>query len=61
MSHNAGRDLSRREFGALSAGALAAPLLRPHAGPQVIRRPPGGPSQGLNIVFVQWTIERPDL
>jgi arylsulfatase A-like enzyme len=58
MSHNAGRDLSRREFGALSAGALAAPLLRPLAGPQVIRRPPGGPSQGLNIVFLFGDQER---
>jgi arylsulfatase A-like enzyme len=58
MSGPAGRDISRREFGLLSAGALAAPLLRSRTGPQIIRRPPGGGSQGLNIVFVFGDQER---
>jgi arylsulfatase A-like enzyme len=71
--------ISRRDFGLLSAAALAAPLVScaspdapaggrsagsattgsaPASGPQVIRRPPGGPRQGLNIVFVFGDQER---
>ena len=58
MSHPTERGITRRQFGALSAGALAAPLLRPGSGPQVIRRPPGGAAQGLNIVFLFGDQER---
>ena len=60
--------LSRREFGLLSAAALAAPLIgcgsdtapasSPAAGPQIITRPPGGVRQGLNIVFIFGDQER---
>ena len=60
--------LSRREFGMLSAAALATPLLgcgstesqatRSTPGPQVIKRPAGGPQQGLNIVFIFGDQER---
>jgi arylsulfatase A-like enzyme len=60
--------LSRREFGMLSAAALATPLLgdgstespaaTANPGPQVIRRPAGGPQQGLNIVFIFGDQER---
>jgi len=63
-----GRVLSRRDFGLLSAATLAAPLIgcgTPEPGaspatgaPQVIRRPPGGATQGLNIVFVFGDQER---
>jgi len=62
-----GRTLSRREFGLLSAGALVTPLVgrgskvspeTPAAGPQILARAPGGPSQGLNIVFVFGDQER---
>ena len=61
------RLLSRRDFGLLSAAALTAPLVggggngapaRSSAGPQVIRRPPGGATQGLNIVFIFGDQER---
>ena len=63
-----GRPLSRREFGMMSAAALATPLVgcgspqspanSTAAAPQVIRRPPGGPQQPLNIVFVFGDQER---
>jgi len=63
-----GKHLSRREFGVMSAAAMALPLIgcgssesgdtNSAAGPQVIRRPPGGPSQGLNILFVFGDQER---
>jgi arylsulfatase len=63
-----GRALTRREFGLLSAAAMAAPLIacaskesstsQTAAGPQVIRRPSGGSSQPLNIVFVFGDQER---
>jgi arylsulfatase len=63
-----GKALSRRDFGVLSAAAMAAPLIgcgspEPPAasttpGPQVIRRPPGGASQGLNILFLFGDQER---
>jgi arylsulfatase len=59
---------SRREFGLMSAAALAAPLIgcgsnEPPArtaapGPQVIRRSPGGAQQGLNMLFIFGDQER---
>ena len=57
------RLLSRRDFARLSAAGLAVPMIGRGApaaasGPQVIRRPPGGASQGLNIVFVFTDQER---
>jgi len=62
------RVLSRRDFGLLSAASLMTPLIgcggapespaTPATGPQVIRRPPGGPTQGLNIVFLFGDQER---
>lgn len=60
--------LSRREFGLMSALALAAPLVgcgskdspdnAAATGPQVISRPPGGARQGLNVVFIFGDQER---
>jgi len=38
--------------------ASSAPAPGPSSGPQVLRRPPGGSSQGLNIVFVFGDQER---
>ena len=68
VMRNLGQALSRREFGLLSAAALAAPLVgcgsndsptkSATPGPQVIRRPPGGPDQKLNIVFIFGDQER---
>ena len=66
------RALSRREFGLLSAAALTTPLVgcgskessanatatSQATAPQVIRRSPGGQSQGLNIVFIFGDQER---
>lgn len=65
-----GGKLTRRDFGLLSAAALAAPLVgcgspepahtaqATATGPQVIRRPPGGSTQPLNIVFIFGDQER---
>ena len=63
-----GRSFTRRDFGRLSAAALAAPLVgcgskespanSTTAGPQVIRRPPGGADQKLNVVFIFGDQER---
>ena len=54
------RLVSRREFGLISAAALAAPLAgcgsnespAPAAGPQIISSRNRGPGDKLNIVFV---------
>jgi arylsulfatase A-like enzyme len=63
-----GRALSRREFGLISAAALAVPLVgaaskdsparSTSAGPQVLRRRSGGANQPLNIVFIFGDQER---
>lgn len=50
--------LSRREFGRLSAAALAAPVLGLGTGPEILQRPPGGDKQPLNILFVFGDQER---
>src|SRR5688572_6930475 len=62
------RTLSRRDFGLLSAAALAVPIVGGNsqdsptpgtaAGPQVMRRPARDASQPLNIVFIFGDQER---
>jgi arylsulfatase A-like enzyme len=63
------RTLSRRDFGLISAAALAAPLvgcggsnetrgLTPATGPQIIKRRGEGSSQPLNILFLFGDQER---
>src|SRR5262245_50588555 len=60
--------MSRREFGVVSAAALASPLVgfaseeapsnAPTAEPQIMQRPAGGAKQGLNILFIFGDQER---
>jgi arylsulfatase len=61
------RDLSRREFGVVSAAALATPLIgsgpkespaNSETRPEVMRRPTGGSAKGFNIVFLFGDQER---
>jgi arylsulfatase A-like enzyme len=49
---------SRREFNALSAGAMAAPLIGLRSGNPPMRKPTGGSATGLNIIFLFGDQER---